>query len=54
MNKFGDSLAVQWLGLYNFTVKGMRSNPGQGAKTLKAMQHSHKKEKKSATTIDFN
>ena len=55
MNKFGNSLAVQWLGLHNFTVKGMCSNPGQGTKTLKAMQHSHQKKKKElATTIDFN
>ena len=54
MNKFGNSLAVQWLGLHNFTVKGMCSNPGQGTKTLKAMQHSHQKKKELATTIDFN
>ena len=28
----GNSLVVQWLGLYPFTTKGTGSNPGQGIK----------------------
>ena len=42
----GNSLAVQWLGLYTFTAEGMGLIPGRGTKTLQAMQHDQKFKKK--------
>ena len=33
---WGNSLAVQWLGLYSFTAKGLSSTFGQGTKIPQA------------------
>ena len=41
----GNSLAIQWLGLY-FHSSGCGSIPGEGAKTPHATQHSQKTKKK--------
>jgi len=38
-----DSLAVQWLGLQNFTAKGTGSIPGQGTK-FKKKEKKHRKQ----------
>ena len=40
---FGNSLAVQWLGLCAFTARGLGSIPGWGTKIPQAMQRSQKK-----------
>ena len=37
--RFGNSLAVQWLGFRAFTVEGAGSIPGLGTKILQATQH---------------
>ena len=42
----GNSLAVQGLGLHNFTAKGQGSIPGQEPKIPQAMQHGQKKKKR--------
>ena len=42
---FGNSLAVQWLGLHAFTAEGAGSIPGQGTKILQAEWRSKKKNK---------
>ena len=42
----GNSLVVQWLGLYAFAVEGTGSGSCQGIKILQAMQHGQKKKKK--------
>jgi len=39
---FGNSLAVQWLGLHAFTAKGSNSIPSQGTMIPQAMQHGQK------------
>ena len=39
----GNSLVVQWLGLYAFTAKGSGSISGQGTKIPQAVQCSQKK-----------
>ena len=41
----GNSLAVQWFGLYTFTAEGMGLIPGRGIKILQAMQHDQKLKK---------
>ena len=43
---WGNSLAVQWLGLHASTAGGMRSIPGQGTKILQAVRCGQKKKKK--------
>ena len=40
-----NSLAVQWLGLQPFPVKGQASIPGQGTKIPQATQHGKIKKK---------
>ena len=40
--KFGNSLAVQWLGLYASTAGGPGSIPGQGTKIPRAMWNAKK------------
>ena len=42
----GNSLAVQWLGLRNFTAEGPGSFSGQGTKFLQAERHGWEKKKK--------
>ena len=42
----GNSLVVQWLGLYAFTVEGTGSGSGQGIKIPQAMQHGQKTKRK--------
>ena len=42
----GNSLAVEWLRLSTFTVKGPGSSPGQETKIPQSVQHSQKKKKK--------
>ena len=39
----GNSLAVQWLGLWALTTKGLGSIPGQGIKIPQAKWHSQRK-----------
>ena len=39
----GNSLAVEWLRLSTFTLKGPGSSPGQGTKISLGVQHSPKK-----------
>ena len=39
----GNSLVVQWFGLWAFTAEGPGSIPGRGTKILKAMQYGGKK-----------
>ena len=39
---FGNSLAVQWLGLCAFTAEGSGLIPGWGTKIPQAMQHRQK------------
>ena len=41
--KVGNSLAVQWLGLWALPAKGPGSIPGQGTKTLHASEHGQNK-----------
>ena len=36
---FGNSLAIQWLGLHAFAAGGMGSIPGWGTKILQVQQH---------------
>ena len=43
---WGNSLAVQWLGVHAFTAEGPGSIPGLGTKILRATQCSQKKERK--------
>ena len=38
----GTSLAVQWLGLYTFTARGLESVPSQGTKIPLALWHNQK------------
>ena len=40
---YGNSLAVQWLGLHSFHCRGPGSTLGQGTKILKAMQCGQKR-----------
>ena len=40
---WGNSLAVQWLGLHSFTAEGLDSISGWGTKILQATRHSQKK-----------
>ena len=42
-SKQGNSLAVQWLGLFVLTAKGLSSIPGWGTKIPQTMWHSQKK-----------
>ena len=44
---FGNSLALQWLGLSTFTAKGPGSIPGPGTKIPQAVQRGNKKIKLS-------
>ena len=46
INKVGNSLAVQWLGLHVFTAKGPGSVFDQGTKILRAAQCGTKNENK--------
>ena len=39
---YGNSLAVQWLGLGTFTARGPGSGPGPGTKTPQAAWHGQK------------
>ena len=39
----GNSLVVQWLGLFAFTAKDLGSIPGQGTKIPQAAWHGQKK-----------
>ena len=39
---FGNSLAIQWLGLGAFTADGPGSIPGQGTKIPQAVRHGQK------------
>ena len=41
--KEGTSLAIQWLGLYTFTAKGLGSIPGRGTKIPQVVQDGQKK-----------
>ena len=43
----GNSLAVQWLGLRNFTAEGLSSIPGQGTKIPQAKRCSKTKQNKT-------
>ena len=43
----GNSLAVQWLGLYTLTVKGLGSIPGRGIKIPQAARRSQERKKES-------
>ena len=45
MNKVGNSLAVQWLGLHALTAEGPGSIPGRGTKIPQAVWHGQKKQK---------
>ena len=47
----GNSLAVQWLGLFASIAGGPSSIPGQGTKILQAMQPKGKKKEWNGTTI---
>ena len=51
---YGNSLAVQWLGLGAFTAMSPGSIPGQGTKIPQASQHSQKKKKKREREIYYN
>ena len=48
---YGNSLAVQWLGLHTLTAKGPGSIPGQGTKTPQAARCSKKKKKEKKRMI---
>ena len=47
----GNSLAVQWLGLWASTAGGTGSIPGQGTNMPHAMRHSQKKKRKKKAII---
>ena len=44
----GNSLAVQWLGLHNFTAEGTGSIPGQESRIPQAARYGQKKKRISA------
>ena len=50
---FGNSLAVQWLGLHAFTAEGPGSVPGRGTKIPQTAWQSQEKKKKSHVQV-FN
>ena len=49
--QIGNSLVVQWLGLWALTAKGLGLIPGQGTKIPQALWHGKKKKKKDADVI---
>ena len=48
---YGNSLAVQWLGLHASTAKGTGSIPGQGTKIPQAVWCSQKTERKKENKL---
>ena len=46
--KAGNSLVVQWLGLYSFTAKGQGSIPGRGTKIPQVKWHDKRGKKTKA------
>ena len=51
-SRFGNSLAVQWLGLRTFTTEVTGSIPGEGTKILQAMRgQKRKKKRKEKKTV---
>ena len=44
---------AKWLGLCDFTTKGLVSTPGQGTKIPQAMQHSQKKKNYDRRQLDL-
>ena len=51
VHSIGNSLVVQWLGLFTFNAEGMGSIPGRGTKIPQAAQQGQKRKKKAIHSI---